>query len=397
MRARCPDRFALAASAALIGLAFASGVRAEDTDDTDVEAPVAATKQDFSAPPTLGQRFAASDVQWRHQDDASQWLARVCLGESSPSRALNGEVQWLFRGWSGHALTVGALAQRQLQTQAAAVGSPPAPADLRLTAYATDEWQLGPGWRLVLGARADRSPSGEQALAPRAALLWQALPALQVKLLDGVAYREPNASLSPLRELVPQVDPSLGNERLRATELALDWRAATNLRLAASLYRNDAGQPSDAVVTGLSQGPLQFQNLGRANGNGIELGSEYAAEAGWQLRASWAASRARESNAAATDGPRTLAKLQAAEQLPWRGARASLEWWRVGARGSAPDAQHLVNATLDWAPTGTPWTLAAGAFNLTGRTLTDEGSTDPLQAALLRDGRRLQVQLARAF
>lgn len=339
MRARCPDRFALAATttaaAFLLGLALAPVARA---DGTGGEEPAAATRSDFSAPQPLGLRFAASDVQWRRQDEVSQWLARVSLGESLPSRALNGEVQWLFRGWDGHALAIGALAQSYLQTQAAQLGSPPAQADLRLCAYVKGEWQVGPGWRLVLGARADRLSSGEQALAPRAALLWQALPALQVKLLDGVALREPNASLSPLRELVPQINPALGNERLRATELGLDWRAAAGLRLAASVYRNDAGQPSDTVATGLSQGPLQFQNLGRANGDGIELGSEYAADTGWQLRASWAASRARDGNAVATDAPRTLAKLQATTPLVWRGARAGLEWWRVGPQGGALEA-----------------------------------------------------------
>ena len=399
------DRFAPAAITAaavlLIGLAAASSARAQSTEDTDGpddDAPAAVTRTPFSAVQPRGPSFAASDVQWRGQDNVSQWFARVSLGESLPRRALNGEVQWLFRGWDGHALTLGALAQRYLQAQATPIGGPPAPVDLRLSAYVNDEWQVGPGWRLVLGARADRSPGGEQALAPRAALLWQALPVLQVKLLDGVAYREPNASLSPLRELVPQINPSLGNERLRATELALDWHAAAKLRLAASLYRNEAGQASDAVVTGLAQGPLQFQNLGRANGDGIELGGEYAADAGWQVRATWAASRPRDGgDAAAVDAPRTLAKLQATLPLATRGARAGLEWWRVGSHGGAPDAQHLLNATMDWAPTGTPWTLAASAYNLTGRTLADSGSADPLQAALWRDGRRLQVQLARAF
>jgi hypothetical protein len=57
-------RFALAA--ALIGLAFTSIARAQDNaGDTDVDAPLAATKDDFSAPPAPGQRFGASDVQWR--------------------------------------------------------------------------------------------------------------------------------------------------------------------------------------------------------------------------------------------------------------------------------------------------------------------------------------------
>lgn len=395
MRARCPDRFAptatTIAAALLLGLALAPAARADGSDDED---PAAAHRASFSTSSPLGQRHAASDVQWRHEDEASQWFARVSLGESLPNRALNGEVQWLYRGWDGQTLAIGALVQRTLPPQGAPVA---AIADQRFGAYVNNEWQVGSDWRLVLGVRADRMPSGEQALAPRAALLWQARPDLNLKLLDGVALRDPNASLSPLRELVPQIDPALGNERLRATELAVDWRAAANLRLAASLYRNDAAKASDAVVTGLSQGPLQFQNLGRANGNGIELGSEFAADAGWQLRASWAASRPRDGDAVAAEAPRTLAKLQAMTPLAMRGARASLEWWRVGQHSGAPEAQHLLNATMDWAPSGAPWTLAASAYNLTGRTLADAGSADPLQAALLRDGRRLQLQLARAF
>jgi outer membrane receptor for ferrienterochelin and colicin len=385
-------RFALAA--ALIGLAFTSAARAQDNaEPTDVDAVPVATRDDFSAPPASGQRLGASDVQWRHQGGASQWFARVSLGQSSaPDRSLEGEVQWRYRLWDGQALTVGALVQQHLPAQGAALAA----ADQRFGAYVNNEWQLLPAWRVVLGARADRAPGGEQALAPRAALLWDVLPGLNAKLLDGVALREPGASQSPLRELAPQANPSRGNERLRATEVGLDWRAIDNLRLAASIYRNEASQNSNAVVAGLSQGPLQFQNLGHANGNGIELGSEFVADAGWQVRGSWAASRATDDEPAAGAAARTLARLQANSPLPWRGARAGVEWWRVGPPGSAADAQHLLNATVDWAPTGTPWTVAAGAYNLTGRTLADAG-TEPLLGGLVRDGRRLQVQLARSF
>jgi TonB dependent receptor len=384
-------RLAAFATAAALSVPLARA-DVEQADETfDIDAPAVELQSPFSAPTTLDQRRSPSDVQWHRQDKTSSWLARVSLGESLPQRALHGELQWRFRGWVGHALTVGALAQRQLQTDAA-------PIDL-LSASIDDEWQFWPAWRVVLGTRADRSAGGEPSLAPRAALLWQALPALQVKLLDGVALRDPNAWPSPLRERVPQIEPARDNERLRATELALDWRVAAKWRLAASLYRNEAGQPSDSAAAGLSPGPLQFQNLGRADGDGIELGSEYAADAGWQVRATWATSRERESVADAADAAasRTLATLQAAALLPWRGGRAGVEWWRVSPQGSAAQAQHLVNATLDWSPRGTPWTLAASAYNLTGRTLADETSAAALPAALLQDVRRLQVQLGRTF
>jgi outer membrane receptor for ferrienterochelin and colicin len=396
-RSICFQRHAFArslgAAALVIGACCAPHARADESPaDEAIELPVAQAR--FSAPHTFNERQGLGDVQWHGHGEASQWFARVSLGQASaPNRSLDGEVQWRYRVWDGQALTVGALVQQHLPAQGAAVAA----ADQRFGAYVNNEWQLLPGWRVVLGARADRTPGGEQALAPRAALLWDVLPGLNAKLLDGVAWREPGASPSPLRELVPRGNTSLGNERLRATELGLDWRAIDNLRLAASIYRNEASQSSDTVVAGLSQGPLQLQNLGRANANGIELGSEFVADAGWQVRGSWAASRAADGEPASGAGSQTLARLQANSALPWRGARAAFEWWRVGAQGSAADAQHLLNATVDWAPTGTPWTVAAGAYNLTGRTLADSGGNEPLLGTLVRDGRRLQVQLARNF
>jgi outer membrane receptor protein involved in Fe transport len=391
----CFHRFAwrFGTAAIAVGACWAHPAHADaHGEDEAIAWPVSGAR--FGAPHALDERFEerqrAGDVQWRHQGDTSQWFARVSLGETV--RAVNGEVQWLYRGWDRQALTLGALMQQDLPAQGAAAAA----VDQRLGVYVNNEWQLMPGWRVVLGARADRTPGGEQAVAPRAALLWDVAPGLNAKLLDGVAYREPGASLSPLRDLAPQALPSLGNERLRATELGLDWRALAHLRLAASIYRNEASELGDAVVTGVPQGPLQFQNLGRANGDGIELGSEFVAEGGWQLRGSWAASRAADGEPAAEAAARTLAKLQARSPLPWRGARAGLEWWRLGAHGAAPDGQHLLNATVDWAPIGTPWTVAAGAYNLTGRTLADGGG-GALPSALLGDGRRLQLQLARAF
>jgi outer membrane receptor for ferrienterochelin and colicin len=386
-------RFAwrLGAAALTLGASWAQPARADESHDNNdevIDLPMAEAR--FSAPLSMGERQGLGDVQWQGHGKASRWFARVSLGESS--RAVSGEVQWLYRGWDGQALTLGALAQQHLPAQGAAVAA----IDQRLGAYVNNEWRLVPGWRAVLGARADRSAGGEQALSPRAALLWDVMPGLNAKLLDGVAYREHGASLSPLRELAPEANAALGSERLRATELGLDWRAIDKLRLAASIYRNGASQMGDAVVSGLSQGPLQLHNLGRTNGNGIELGSEYVADAGWQVRGSWMASRVGDGEVAAGDAARTLARLQASSPLPWRGARAGVEWWRAGPQGGVPDAQHLVNATVDWAPTGTPWTVAAGAYNLIGRTLTDGGG-DVLPSALLRDGRRLQIQLARGF
>lgn len=371
-----------------LGCAHAADAEPEDIAPPAVAAPTRSEPFEFNAQQPLGERYALHDVQWRRQGETSQWVARVSLGPQAPSRALNGEVQWLYRGLDSHTLTLGAQAQHDLQ--------PPGMADseLRFGSYVNNEWQPVPGWRVLFGVRADRLLGGGQALAPRAALLWDVLPSLNLRLLDGVGYREPAASLSPLRELAPQLNPTLGNERLRATELAMDWQAASSLRLAASLHRNDVSEPgSGALAAAAAPGPLQFQNLGRANGNGVEIGGDFAADAGWQLRASWAAARAHD--AAASPAPRTLAKLQASSALPWRDTRAGFEWWRMGSHAGATDAQLLFNATMNWQPTGSPWSFAASAHNLTDRRAAE--GADALQDALMRDGRRWQLQLERSY
>lgn len=59
--------------------------------------------------------------------------------------------------------------------------------------------------RVLFGVCADRLLGGGHALAPRAALLWDMLPGINLRSLDGVGYRDPAASQSPLRELAPQV------------------------------------------------------------------------------------------------------------------------------------------------------------------------------------------------
>jgi TonB dependent receptor len=233
----CIPRFArrLAAATLALGACCVQPARADGSNDEATGLPVA--EAGLRAPPSFNDRQALGDVQWRHQGPTSQWLARVSLGESS--RVVSSEVRWLYRGWDGQALTLGALAQHHLLPAV----------DQRLGAYVNNEWQLMPRWRAVLGACADRTAGGEQALAPRAGLLWDVLPSLQARLLDGVAYREPGASLSPLRDLVPQADASLGSERLRATELGLDWRAIDNLRLAASQRgRPDGRRGGDRLV-----------------------------------------------------------------------------------------------------------------------------------------------------
>ena len=187
--------------------------------------------------------------------------------------------------------------------------------------------------------------------------------------------------------------------RLHATELALDWQALSELRLAASLDQ----QRDSTAVTGASPGvlpqALRFQHLAPSSpGEGVGVEGEYAVVDGWRVNARWAAFTPRSSDEA-TGATRLFTALQAHTPLPWHGASAGLQWLRVDQRVGTPAAaalsQTLLNATLAWTRSGSPWSVAANAYNLADHTAT-AGALAP-QDALVHEGRRWQVQVARLF
>ena len=57
--------------------------------------------------------------------------------------------------------------------------------------------------------------------------------------------------------------------------------------------------------------------------------------------------------------------------------------------------QTLLNATLAWTPSGSPWSIAAHAYNLADHAAA-EGAVSS-QDALVHEGRRWQLQVARLF
>lgn len=401
LRSRC----AVAAVPALVALHLAwADTPSADADAGSANMPWLSPGLRFAAPPTFGDRHAGGEVRWQRQDGSSQWFARVSMGslrlpqigsaerldvmaKPPPAPSLQGEAQWLYRGWEGHEVRLGANARHDLllpQVQAATLG-----------AYLQDEWSVAPGWRLALGLRSDAAPDATTALTPRAALSWQARPDLQVKLIDGVIWRDPH--LSPWQDAAMPGPRLIGGMRLRASELALNWQVSDGLRLATSLHRQRDAQAVAAAAPGSSAPALRFsQATHAAAGDGIGIEGDYGVADGWRLRARWAAFNAAAAADSAGTSARVFAALQAHTPLPWRGASAGIEWLRIDQRGGALAlTQTLLNARLSWAPAGSPWSLAANAYNLADHALADAALAP--QDVLVREGRRWQVQVARAF
>lgn len=338
----------------------------------------------------------ADEVQWTHRDATSQFSARVARADgSAPGSKLKAEAQWLYRGWSGHQLRLGAQAQRDLLLPQSAGGA-------LLGASAQDEWSFAPDWRLTVGARGDAAPEADAdaSLSPRAALLWQLLPELSLRLLDGVVWRDGGQPLAVDAAPVAVPATPLASERLRATELALNWQPAPMLRFGASvrLQKHDAlAQP--VAASGTPSAALQYQSLGPSvAGQGLGLDGELRVAAAWRLRARWAEFDERDGDDGVGGAARRVAALQAGAPLPLAGAHVGLEWTRVERRATqqALPSQSLLNASLSWTPLASPWSIAATAYNLVDH-VPDEAWVPSPQDLLVREGRRFQLQVARSF
>lgn len=392
--------------------------------------PTGAFDTAFPSQDTRGSdQYAFADLQWRRALGAkSTAFLRATLAQYDYSsgfdygagggvlhlhqrgRWVGLEARWQYEGWQGQRWMLGLETQNNLmQRQRALFEDNPAEpvANIDSTSkrwglFANDEITLPANLHLVLGLRLDQLLNGDHSTTPRLALLWDAAPGLVVKLLDGRAYREPNAYESQYRDNTTLANPALQRETLRASELAVDWRALANLRLAASLYRykvaNLIEQQPDAASNALI-----FNNVGAANAQGLELEADYVGSSGWRLRGSWSAQHTRNDDGSGqiSNSPTTLAKLNFSLPLAAWQSRLGMEWQWVGPRLTVTGARlvpHAVtNLTYQFLPLGWPLSLSTSVYNLFNKSYADPGGPELRQDSLAQDGRQWRLQLALQF
>ena len=384
----------------------------------------------FPSQDTRGaDRYGFVDAQWQHALAADgQIFLRATLAQydfdgsydyrpadgvqrlNQRGRWVNLEARWQYEGWRDQRIVFGAEAQRNLQQrQRSAFDGTPAgtladvdTASQRWGLFVNDEITVVKGLRAVLGARLDRQLDGRISATPRVALLWEPAPELVVKLLDGRAYREPNAYESQYTDNTIAANPGLRSETLRATELALDWRALPNLRLAASAFRYRVVDLIEQQLN-FGAGKLAYQNAGAVNARGVEFEADYVDPTGWRLRSSWVRQRTRNdgSGAQIDNSPTSLGKLNLSVPVPAWQSRAGVEWQRIGERltpsGARLPTHAVTNLTWQIVPPGSRLSLAASVYNLFDTAYADPGAPELRQDSIPHDRRKWRVQLALQF
>lgn len=327
----------------------------------------------------------------------------------SEARWTSGELRYVWSGWSGHRVLVGAEFQSNFRQRLWSAELEPAPQVLsdrelhssRGALFVNDEWQLLPTLRLNLGLRSDRRLDGHYTTTPRLAALWSPGPQWTFKLQHGSAFREPNASETHYTDNSQQLNAGLTVESLRSTEATALWRPAPGLDITATAYALNI-RDSITLVT-LPSGIEQYDNTGRLRSRGFELEAAQVFANGLHARASWSRQRGTdlETGAALGDSPRSLIKLMVTAPGPWPGTRLGANLLRVGERQTLAGARLApyarLNLQITHAPEGQPWSLGLGVSNVAGTRYADPGGPEHAQDAIPQDGRRWRIQFGWAF
>jgi outer membrane receptor protein involved in Fe transport len=309
----------------------------------------------------------------------------------------------------GHKLMLGFEAQDNVRTDQA-VNDLADPANSfriarsgnRVGVYAQDEWRLGETLTATFGIRVDHNSVIGTRSSPRAALIWQAMPATTLKALAGRAHRAPNVYESQYDDVFSQVsNPALDGESIDTFELVADHRIGTDLALRASAYR---WTMHDIVTLGIEpvSGLTQYQSGEKVKARGLELSADKTWASGARLRGSIAAQDVVYAGGGALpNSPKLLGKLNLSAPLPWAGLRAGYEL-RYDSRRLTLDGSHvgshaLSNLHLRTGALAQGLDLSLSIENLFDKRYAHPGSDINWQNSLEQDGRSVRIEATWKF
>lgn len=239
-----------------------------------------------------------------------------------------------------------------------------------------DEIQIGNSTQLILGSSLDHVSQFGSFWSPRLGLTQDAGKAGLFKLLYGSAYRIPSVyERHYTAPSLPYGNPALEPERIRSLELAWEKRFSPQSRLAATVYHFHIARMITTDDTG------QATNGSKVEASGLEVEYEHRWHNASRLRTGYSIQNAGDEMRRLDNSPRRMFKLNLAVPtgIPHLMAGAETQW--VSARtadyGTRTVPSYLLaNMNLSYTPTGKPWEVALGIYNVFDRRYSDPVSTD---------------------
>jgi outer membrane receptor protein involved in Fe transport len=271
----------------------------------------------------------------------------------------------------------------------------------QFAAFGQDEITLSKRLTLHVGLREDWYQSFGYQTSPRLALVYDDGQAITLKLLHGRAFRAPNDFELHYTGPVYKLNPDLGPETIHTTELVLERTLPRGLHLNASAYVN-AIHNLIALQQDPADGLLFYENVGRADSVGAEVGLDIKRLHGPSANLSYAWQRSREqpSGTLLTNSPRNMVKAAVAWPLFASRLTASLDGWYLSARrtlaGAEARSSMVANFTLVARIRG-PFDLSASVYNLFDERYSDPGAPEHRQDLIPQNGRNVRLKLSWRF
>jgi len=270
--------------------------------------------------------------------------------------------------------------------------------------YAQDEFSLTSKLVLNGGARVDHYGTFGDEVTPRAALVYHPVPATAIKIMQGRAFRAPNAYELYYYTNPRQVPTSLRPETIRTTEGTWEQAYGRRFRSTVGAFRSDMRDLiSEIAGEGDFLNESYFRNDSRVRSTGVETELEARLENGIQARAShvYAVATDALTGGRLSNSPRHLSKYVLGVPVPRSPLFVGIEGLytssRLSARGEPVAAAYLQNLTVTTNRLLHRADASIGVYNAFDRHYGDPASQEHLQAAIPQEGRTLRATLTVRF
>lgn len=244
-----------------------------------------------------------------------------------------------------------------------------------------DEIQIGQATLLTLGISHDHlDAQGHLGTfwSPRIGLTHEAGSAGLFKILYGTAFRVP--TVYERYYTVPSLaygNPSLEPEKMRSLEIAWEKRFGMQSKLTATAYHFRIARmvTTDANEMAINGTPVRA--------TGLEVEYEQGWNNGSRLRTGYSIQHAADDTRRFDNSPRHMVKANIGVPTGLPHLMAGLESQWVSRRSAdmgnqSVPAYLLTNLNLRYAPSGKPWEIALGLYNLFDRQYADPVSSDQI-------------------
>jgi iron complex outermembrane receptor protein len=324
---------------------------------------------------------------------------------------LSGNAQLNRRLWEKHRLSVGGefrvnFQARQKGYDEQGVYFDTDDSDATWGLYAQDEFKVARGLVLNAGLRHDHYATFGGTFNPRLALIYNPVERSTFKLLYGRAFRAPNYYELNYSDgnFFQRPDPPLTPERINTFELVYEQLLGSNYRLTAAGFYYRIEDLVTLTTTDTPEGEsLMFRNVDRIRAGGAELELEARFASGLEGRLGYTlqSSRNQTAEAALTNSPAHLAKLNLIVPLPGKHLSAGLDLQFTSRRetlsGGDTGAFWLTNLTLLHQALLPGLEVSASLYNLFDANYGDPGSEEHVQDMLEQDGRTFCLKATYQF